>query len=148
MPDLLLLLIVSAAFVLVSCTIGSFLLWYVTGMPRFFAFFSTLQDTVSWALFVVLGLEALFTWIFGLVSEIVSWSCGTIAYTCHNDICRDLFLHTNWLTLFGLGISVTIIQFLLVRDRYRLDDSVLFSILGLSSLGGCIVWFVGNLIFL
>ena len=140
MPDLILLLIALASFVIVSSGIGALLLWYVTGMRRFSGFFTTLQETVSWALFVILGLEALFSYILSRVANI--FSCFCTVSVCRINMGMDLFLHFSLLALFGLGLAVTIIQFLLVRDHYRLDDSLLFCLLGVSSCAGCVAWFL------
>lgn len=141
MADLILLLIALASFVMTSSGIGTLLLWYATGMRRFSGFFTTLQETVSWALFVILGLEALFSYILCYVANIFSCFCP-LSNVCRINMGMDLFLHSTLLTLFGLGLAVTIIQFLLVRDHYRLDDWLLFCLLGVSSYAGCAAWLV------
>lgn len=140
MPDLILLLIALASFVIVSSCVGALLLWYATGTRCFSGFFTILQETVSWALFVILGLEALFSFIFSHVVNI--FSCFCTVSGCRINMGMDLFLHPTLLALFGLGLAVTIIQFLLVRDQYRVDDMLLFCLMGVSSCAGCIAWFL------
>lgn len=139
---LLVLLVAATALVTVSSAIGAFLLQMVTGMPRFKAFFATVQHAVTNGLFIVIGIEALFSLYMYRFDRILCWYYGYMHSCCPIPLGTDLFLHSSLMSLGLLFCCLTLAQWFFIKDDYAIKEWALVSILGLSTSAGCAAWFI------
>lgn len=138
----LLLLIKFILFTFVSSCVGALLLWHITKMARFKAFFVTCLETAAWSFFIVTGFGALLSAIISRYLCIALYFCSTIAGCSSLSCTTFLFLDSSFYLLCIFMLGMTIVQSFVLRDHYRLNDWVILAILGLSSLCASCTWYI------